>query len=335
MKRPFTVLIRCFVVCVLLIVVTFRGSAQTTPQNPTGDIVWDAGGQSGVLAIQNAFNNARAVENSQLGTSFPTNLTLPSQSAWDSLDNSEKALVLVNGERMARGLLPLQRVDSNLVVVAQPYARYMDSTGVYSHNADGRTFTQRLDANPHVFGHYEWATELIAKVSGTISAFVPTAVYMFIYSDAGLAWGHRMEVLRGPFLNNSGTSDAEGTLGVGLSSSFGSTILVCLVIDPKADYMLSVGTEVASVPRGPSLEQNYPNPFNPSTVIRYGLPSKSHVSLTLFNTLGQQVAVLQNGEQDAGYHEVKFDAAGMASGEYFYRIQAGVYVETRKLLLIK
>jgi hypothetical protein len=57
--------------------------------------------------------------------------------------------------------------------------------------------------------------------------------------------------------------------------------------------------------------------------------------LTVYNTLGQQVAVLQNGDQEAGYHEVRFDAAEMASGVYFYRIQAGAYVETRKLLLIR
>jgi hypothetical protein len=81
--------------------------------------------------------------------------------------------------------------------------------------------------------------------------------------------------------------------------------------------------------------QNYPNPFNPSTTIRYGLPNRSHVSLTVFNTLGQQVSQLVNGEQEAGYHEVNFDASGLSSGVYLYRMQAGSYVETRKLLLVR
>jgi ABC-type arginine transport system permease subunit len=84
-----------------------------------------------------------------------------------------------------------------------------------------------------------------------------------------------------------------------------------------------------------TLNQNYPNPFNPSTTIRYGLPNRLLVTLTVYNTLGQQVATLVSGNQEAGYHEVKFDASGLSSGIYFYRMQAGSYVETKKLLLVR
>jgi hypothetical protein len=83
------------------------------------------------------------------------------------------------------------------------------------------------------------------------------------------------------------------------------------------------------------LDQNYPNPFNPSTTIRYGLPHKSHVSLIVYNTLGQLVSELVSGEQEAGYHEVRFDASNLSSGVYFNRIIVGDFVQTRKLLLIR
>jgi len=82
------------------------------------------------------------------------------------------------------------------------------------------------------------------------------------------------------------------------------------------------------------LAQNYPNPFNPTTMIGYGLPERAHVTLTVFNTVGQQVALLQNGEQNAGLHEIRFDAGGLSSGVYFYRIQAGEFGQTRRLVFI-
>jgi hypothetical protein len=84
-----------------------------------------------------------------------------------------------------------------------------------------------------------------------------------------------------------------------------------------------------------SLAQNYPNPFNPSTTIRYGIPMRSNVSLIVYNTLGQRVTTLVNEPQDAGYHEVKFDGSALASGVYFYRLRAGTYVDTKRLLLLR
>jgi hypothetical protein len=96
-----------------------------------------------------------------------------------------------------------------------------------------------------------------------------------------------------------------------------------------------LGVEGNGLPRGFDLSQNYPNPFNPSTTIRYGLRSRSHVTLTVYNALGQQVATLVQGEQEAGFHEVVFDASGLASGVYLYRLQAGDFVQTRGLLLQK
>ena len=84
-----------------------------------------------------------------------------------------------------------------------------------------------------------------------------------------------------------------------------------------------------------ALEQNYPNPFNPSTTIRYGLRARSNVRLTMFNSVGQEVATLVNEIQEEGYHDLQFNGSRLASGVYFYRIQAGDYLATKKLLLMK
>ncbi len=93
--------------------------------------------------------------------------------------------------------------------------------------------------------------------------------------------------------------------------------------------------EGLGIPKEYTLSQNYPNPFNPSTTIRYGLPGRSMVSLTIYNSIGQQVAVLQQGEKEAGYHSVQFNASHLASGIYFYRLQTDTFVDTKKLLLVK
>jgi hypothetical protein len=77
------------------------------------------------------------------------------------------------------------------------------------------------------------------------------------------------------------------------------------------------------------------NPFNPSTTIKYSLPHATHVTLCIYDILGRMVVELVNGAQEAGYKSVQFDASGLASGIYFYRLQAGAYMETKKLMVIR
>ena len=84
-----------------------------------------------------------------------------------------------------------------------------------------------------------------------------------------------------------------------------------------------------------SLYQNYPNPFNPSTVIAYDLPDERHVTLKVFNTLGQEVASLVDGMQPVGRYTVNFDARKLASGLYIYRLIAGDNISIKKMSLVK
>jgi hypothetical protein len=84
-----------------------------------------------------------------------------------------------------------------------------------------------------------------------------------------------------------------------------------------------------------TLSQNYPNPFNPTTTIIYGLRERTNVELKLFDVLGCEIEIFVSGEQDAGYYEIEFNASILASGIYFYRLQAGSFVETKKMILMK
>jgi hypothetical protein len=97
----------------------------------------------------------------------------------------------------------------------------------------------------------------------------------------------------------------------------------------------SVWGQSEEVPRQSGLAQNYPNPFNPSTTIKFELLKTAGVKLSVFDILGREVSVLVNERKDAGVHEVKFDGSNLASGVYFYRLQAGDFVQTKRLLLLK
>ncbi|MCH7955307.1 MAG: T9SS type A sorting domain-containing protein [Candidatus Marinimicrobia bacterium] len=98
---------------------------------------------------------------------------------------------------------------------------------------------------------------------------------------------------------------------------------------------IGVEEEVSSTPLSYQLSQNYPNPFNPVTTISYVLPTTSKVLLVIYNLLGEEIARLVDGIQPEGVHQITWDASGVSSGIYFYRIHAGEFIQTRKMLLLR
>jgi hypothetical protein len=108
--------------------------------------------------------------------------------------------------------------------------------------------------------------------------------------------------------------------------------------DGKYEYSPTVEVTVNNVPRQFELSQNYPNPFNPSTIISYSLPSKEFVQLRVFNVLGNEIITLVNEVQEAGNYKVEFNASKVnvsTSGVYFYRLEAGSFIDSRKMTLVK
>ena len=116
-----------------------------------------------------------------------------------------------------------------------------------------------------------------------------------------------------------------------------------MIIEPEpggTGSTLAVTVTVTSLitgilPDAYSLSQNYPNPFNSSTVIQYELPEATWVRLEVYNMLGQAVATLVDGNQQAGFHSYNWNANNFASGIYFYRITAGKFRASKKMVIIK
>jgi formylglycine-generating enzyme required for sulfatase activity len=107
-------------------------------------------------------------------------------------------------------------------------------------------------------------------------------------------------------------------------------------VRPAQPSEISVESETTETPAEFSLYQNYPNPFNPGTVIKFDLPKSANVTLSIYNMLGEKITELISGETlSAGTHSARFNAAGLSSGIYFYRIEAGNIVQTRKMLLLR
>jgi len=146
-------------------------------------------------------------------------------------------------------------------------------------------------------------------------------------------------------LNKSASGDVWGSLGMnglGVSSLVVDNNAGVIYAGTSDGHIYRNGNPVSAVnpdkdilPKEFVLEQNYPNPFNPSTTISFALPKQSNVKLIVYNSIGEEVAVLINGIMPAGYHKVNFNAADLSSGLYFYKIITGDFIDVKKMMLIK
>jgi hypothetical protein len=236
-----------------------------------------------------------------------------------------------------------------------------DSVGVevYSfvppgHHADQTTYQVLLDNDlPRISttGKFGWIYEDLFNLPPH-NEFTWT-LYTHNYTDRlngalndiktrGEPDGYYCILLHDPFIragyNDGIVIDWVGELLDSLNERYGDRIRYKTLTDAShifADKITTVRREYPELANSIKLYQNFPNPFNPSTTIRFTLPERQYLVLTVYNSLGQEVTKLIDQELEPGHHEIRFYASHLSSGVYIYRLQAGEYVESKKLLLLK
>jgi hypothetical protein len=160
-----------------------------------------------------------------------------------------------------------------------------------------------------------------------------------------------MNLFAGTYGNGVFLSTNNGTSWTAVNTGLANTLVYALAVSgtnlfagidssgvwkrPLSEMITSVERLLTDLPTHFSLEQNYPNPFNPATTISFRLPSASFVSLKVFDVLGREVSILLVDELSAGTYTHQWNATGLASGVYVYRLQTDRFSETRKLVLLR
>ena len=144
----------------------------------------------------------------------------------------------------------------------------------------------------------------------------------------------------GDSVNNGGGNDNENAIGANHIINLFASLYYAETLDTfgvmgEKDFVTDVEDITETLPTVYSLNQNYPNPFNPATMINFSVPKEEFVTLNVFNSIGQKVATLVNESKTAGTYQVDFNAANLSSGIYFYKITAGSFTETKKMILMK
>lgn len=214
--------------------------------------------------------------------------------------------------------------DGNTMYVIR--TGFSDSNKVYKTTDVGQTWTNISGNLPNI--PY---SDIFVFPYGTDTIFVASDMGVYMTTNGGANWVYASEEL--PFVPCMDFDfveiDDTCYLRVG---THGQSIWETKI------PIQTVGVEeelFEALPMSYALYQNYPNPFNPITVIKYSIPKKSVVKLEILNILGEQVELLVNETKTAGEYDAFWNAKNMSSGIYFYRLQAGDYIETKKMLMIK
>ena len=164
-----------------------------------------------------------------------------------------------------------------------------------------------------------------------LNLFATSSTGVYASSDTGATWSN---VSTGLAVTNGVNCSVVARDKSGSANLYIGTLNGAWV-RPISEMVTGVAPSKQGLPGHFALEQNYPNPFNPSTMISFSLPTKSFVTLKVFDVIGREVTTLASEEKNAGTHQLQWNASSMPSGIYFYRLQAGSFTETKRLIVLK
>ena len=195
-------------------------------------------------------------------------------------------------------------------------------TELRMYRTDNNGFTWNLICSDPSYPTYNYIWDIKITANYNITAISKNRY--FFTSDNGTNW--QIQSFSGEELNSIQFSDDNVGWITGNNS---------LLLKNSNDGITGIKENNLTLPDDYSLTQNYPNPFNPSTKIKYNIGATGIVTLKIFDILGREISTLVNEEKPAGRYEVNFNANNLASGVYIYKLQAGGFIQTKKMILLK
>ena len=248
-------------------------------------------------------------------------------SDWSGLYNSYESLYnTVLGENTGLEIVNLSYVENGATITATTRTRYLTS----SYNTAYRMFFVLIES--HIA--YSWQN-CMDSLQHVMRKMYPDSLGQIFYDGstaptAGMEVEHQVD-----FTIPSGVVQDNCHLIAFVQEPTTKEIFTAAIVPLDGSVSALPGDHTAGTPTQFELLQNFPNPFNPVTTIRFNVPKKSEVTLTVYDAAGKKVRTLVNRFLNAGQHAVRFDGSDLASGVYFYRLSANNFSQTNKMLLIK